>query len=370
MKIFRKRRLTPLWLALAWCGVAGAQTSQTNLAATSGADEKAAWKEFQKASTPLPTPADWQMKRPGQDQVQAFHKVQAAHAAEAADQAKDFYKKFPQSPNAALAKDKEFQLTEIAVQLGDTNKISALQALEEKRLKDPNLDEDERFRIKLQSIQMRVMTKMNEHGPGLAEVEEKGAHELIKDFPKRDEGYQLLLQAAGETKDPKEAKRITDEIASSDAPKDVKAGATGLLRKMEALGKPVNIKFTSTDNREVDFAKLKGKVVLLDFWATWCGPCVAEIPEVKETYKKLHPKGFEIVGISLDSDKSKLEQFVAKEEMPWAQYFDGKGWQNKLAQEYGIQAIPAMWLVDKKGNVRDLNARGGLAEKVEQMLGE
>jgi len=362
------RNLIYTAVAVMLVGAARAQSSQTNVVAAPSAEAATAWKEFKKASTPLPPPGDWQMKRPTQEQVQAFHLTQAAHAGAAATLAKDFYNRFPSDPNAGFAKEQEFTLTAIAVQLGDTNKISALQALEEKRLKDPTLSEDERFRIKLEAIQRAVTAKMGE--PGLAAIEEKSGRELIRDFPKRDEGYQLLLQAAGQATDPKEAKRLTDEIASSSAPEDVKAGAKGLMRKMEAMGKPVNIKFTATDDREVDFAKLKGKVVLLDFWATWCSPCVAEIPEVKETYKKLHAKGFEIVGISLDSDKSKLEQFIAKEEMPWAQYFDGKGWQNKVAQEYGINSIPAMWLVDKKGNLRDMNARGGLAEKVEQMLAE
>jgi thiol-disulfide isomerase/thioredoxin len=356
--------------ALALVSTTLAQTPETNVAAASTPEAVAAWKEFKKASTPLPSPGEWQMKRPTQEQVEAFHVTQAAHAGAAADQAKDFYQRFPNDPNAAFAKAQEFELTQIAVQLGDTNKISALEVLEAKQLSDPKLSEDERYRMKLESIQRKVMAKMREQDPGLGALEEKSGHELIKEFPKHDEGYQLLLQAAGQAKDPKESKRLADEIAKSDAPESVKAGAKGLLRKMEAMDKPVSIKFTAIDNREVDFAKLKGKVVLLDFWATWCGPCVAEIPEVKETYKKLHPKGFEIVGISLDSDKSKLEQFVAKEEMSWAQYFDGKGWQNKIAQDYGINSIPAMWLVDKKGNLRDMNARGGLSEKVEQMLSE
>ena len=110
--------------------------------------------------------------------------------------------------------------------------------------------------------------------------------------------------------------------------------------------------------------------VLVDFWATWCGPCVKELPNVMAAYEKLHGKGLEIVGISFDQNKDKLTQFVEKEKMPWPQYFDGKGWGNKFGKEYGINSIPAMWLVDKKGNLNDMNAREGLVAKVEKLLAE
>lgn len=134
--------------------------------------------------------------------------------------------------------------------------------------------------------------------------------------------------------------------------------------------KPLDMKFTAVDGREVDLSKMQGKVVLIDFWATWCGPCVAELPNVLKAYKELHPKGFEIIGISLDSDKAKLESFVKERGMEWPQYFDGKSWRNEISSQYGINSIPAMWLVNKKGMVVSTNARGGLEEKVAKLLAE
>ena len=136
------------------------------------------------------------------------------------------------------------------------------------------------------------------------------------------------------------------------------------------LGKPLPIKFTALDGREVDLAAMKGKVILIDFWATGCGPCCAEIPNMKAVYDKFHDQGFEIVGISFDTEKSKLERLIKKMEMPWPQYFDGKNSENQYQEQYEIYAIPTMWLIGKDGNVADLNARHGLAEKVQKLLEE
>ena len=135
-----------------------------------------------------------------------------------------------------------------------------------------------------------------------------------------------------------------------------------------AKGEPLDIKFQAVDGRHVDLSKMQGKVVLVDFWATWCGPCVGEIPHVKAAYEKYRAKGFEVVGISLDQDHARLDEFTKAHGMMWPQYFDGKGWSNTIGTRFGIRSIPAMWLVDKNGNLADTNARENLDGKIEKLL--
>ncbi len=208
---------------------------------------------------------------------------------------------------------------------------------------------------------------------GLKEVERVGRL-LSKDYPEEPIPYAMLAFVARSISDNEKKTAILKELAALRNPDQkfqrIIAGAKGELKKMEALGKPLEMKFTAVDGREVDLSKMKGKVVLIDFWATWCGPCVAELPNVKKAYGELHEKGFEIVGISLDKDEKKLTDFVAKNEMPWPQFCDGKGWGSVLAREHGISGIPAMWLVDKKGNLVDQSARAGLEDKVRKYLAQ
>jgi thiol-disulfide isomerase/thioredoxin len=126
------------------------------------------------------------------------------------------------------------------------------------------------------------------------------------------------------------------------------------------------------DGKPLKVANFKGKVVMIDFWATWCGPCVGEVPNVAAVYQKYHDKGFEIIGVSLDreGDKDKMISFTKEHNMPWPQFYDGKYWQNELSVKYGIRSIPATFLLDGSGKIIAKNVRGeALEPAVKKALG-
>jgi thiol-disulfide isomerase/thioredoxin len=123
------------------------------------------------------------------------------------------------------------------------------------------------------------------------------------------------------------------------------------------------------NGKPLSVANHKGKVVLIDFWATWCGPCVGELPNVLAVYQRYHAKGFEIIGVSLDQDQAKLASFIKEKNVTWQQFFDGQGWNNKLAVKYGVRSIPATYLLDGNANIIGKGLRGeALEEAVSKAL--
>jgi thiol-disulfide isomerase/thioredoxin len=136
------------------------------------------------------------------------------------------------------------------------------------------------------------------------------------------------------------------------------AGGEGRARG----GKELEITGPTLTGEAFSIRQWRGQIVFVDFWATWCVPCVAELPTVRRVYERHHKDGFQIVGVSLDSDRERLEQFIKQKEILWPQiFFDepGKqGWQNPLARKYGIQAIPMSFLLDPEGRVFAADLRG------------
>lgn len=149
----------------------------------------------------------------------------------------------------------------------------------------------------------------------------------------------------------------------------------GMSRRLNLPGKTMKLSGTLLDGSELDWKSYRGKVVLVDFWATWCGPCRQEVPNVLRLYKAYHEKGFDVVGISLDESREQAEGYIDQYDIPWHNVFseneDERRWQNPMAVYYGITGIPRAILVDRDGTVVSLQARGRLlAQELRRLLGE
>lgn len=173
-------------------------------------------------------------------------------------------------------------------------------------------------------------------------------------FHNFDKAAELFKQVAAEYPDTEAAKntaQILDMLQTE-------AKAAKIQATLTPGSQFPDFNVTDTSGKPLSVADHKGKVLLVDFWATWCPPCRAELPNVIDTYKKYHDKGFDIIGVSLDEDKSKLLDFTKEQGMAWPQYYDGLKWSNKLVGKYGITSIPSTFLLDFQGRIITNGARG------------
>ena len=200
------------------------------------------------------------------------------------------------------------------------------------------------------------------------------AYDKLGNHDAADSAYQKLIDHPkyGSRSQAKLAKKILEQDRAErkgELPRP--PGASSGMNPREWIGKPaLDFQVTDLKGEELSLKQYRGQVVLLDFWATWCGPCIAEIPKVKKTYKKYKDQKFQIIGISLDRSTEPLEDYVKKKKLGWLHYWDKS---HKVSTMYKVRGIPSTFLIDGEGIIRKTNLRGhalehAVAELVQENL--
>jgi thiol-disulfide isomerase/thioredoxin len=177
---------------------------------------------------------------------------------------------------------------------------------------------------------------------------------------------------------PELAKRlqgIVTDVMKNDLADSIKQQAAAGQKLATLENKPLTIAGKQPDGKSFTTADWKGKVILVDFWATWCGPCREELPRVSKLYADYHAKGLEVLGVSNDFSADDLSKFLGEhKEMPWPQLLDANAAQNQqwnpITTGFGIDGIPTMFLIDKKGVCRTVSARENMEDLIPKLLAE
>lgn len=196
---------------------------------------------------------------------------------------------------------------------------------------------------------------------------------LAADFPAGSAAFVYFSRLVGavEARFPEAMPALVERMEASPNAR-VRELGTARRSVLRALEKPLDLVFTALDGRPVDTSEWRGKVVLVDFWATWCVPCIDAMPKLRELYARYHAQGLEIVNISVDQAAARpvLEKLVARLELPWPQAFDGKGPRTEYAVRYGVGPIPHVLLAGRDGMIAAVNPRGERLEtEIRRLLG-
>lgn len=200
---------------------------------------------------------------------------------------------------------------------------------------------------------------------------------LMQVAPDDDRAVRLLTGVAGRVEDPALQLKLYERAIALFPDSKYNKYTPGKIKQAGAVGQPFELTFTdAVTGKEISLQRdLRGKVVVIDFWATWCGPCIADMPKMKKLYSEFSGRGVEFIGVSLDQaeDKGGLEKllaYVEENDIPWPQYYQGAYWDGEFSKSWGINSIPALFVIDAQGRLHSTNARYELEEMIPELLSQ
>ena len=197
---------------------------------------------------------------------------------------------------------------------------------------------------------------------------------FLKFAPEDARGAKLLRLAASRSRDEKAKVVFENRILAEFPDTEVARKIVGVRNRPDLLGKPFELEFRDAiSGTVVRVADFKGKLLIIDFWATWCVPCVEKMPEMKSLHEKYQGRGVEFLGVSLDKPIAqggldRLKSYVKEHAIPWPQYYQGDGWDSRFSVQCGIRSIPTVFVLDDQGIVRSIDAQSKLEEIIQGMI--
>lgn len=229
--------------------------------------------------------------------------------------------------------------------------------------------------IEFESELVKDNPALSSHAKALRDVCESnliaGSIAALRFRPTNSLVYATLLHLAQKTRSDAGKFLVRELISNALLAPEWMDSATNILNRQFSIGQPFAIKFTGIDGSEVDSQKMRGKVLLVNFWARTCPPCIGEIPELKSLYRQYRDQGFEIVGVSVDDDAKPVLKLIHDKGVSWPIMLAVGGMKNDLVSKCGFFAVPNNWLVDKQGILREIAAdRDNLENKIKFLLAE
>jgi len=244
-----------------------------------------------------------------------------------------------------------------AVQSGEyPDGLKRIEGLADKLERDKNSPDLAAY-VRYRAMMAGYTHAMQEKGADFATVQAnwlKSLEKYIRDYPKSQDASDAMLQLAiaqefaGEDKKALEwYEKIVQQFSQSPAAKK----AAGASRRLDSVGRVLSFKGPDLAGRTVDLTRYRGRVVLIQYWATWCEPCKADMTTLKALVGLYGQQGFSVIGINLDQDREDAVAFLKKEPLPWANIYEPGGLESRLASELGVLTLPTMLLLDQQGKV-------------------